>query len=420
MSKRFTYTVREGDTVQDLSSRFYGVPSDYPKIVNANPSIAAVDLAIFPGQILNIPAKQVLNQERIENDSGEDDIVVEVDGIKYENVWNFSLKKTIDKAADSFVFEIPFDPKDLKIKFSFLPFHYPPVLIFIGGVLRFTGIVVNIFPTIGTNKRILKVSGYSTCGVMNDCMLPTSAYPPVFQTSTFFDICQTVASAFNIKVFDAVGDNNPFEEVDIKPTDKVYSFLSKLAKKRGVLLTSDVEGNLIIQRTTNEKATFTFEEGEPDITGITASYKGQKGFTTYTGLVDAKDILGPIGDDDSAEVTNEFMQSASGPRPFVFEVDEIEEGSIREATEAKLRRSLVDMVSYNIVVKGWRDPTGKLWTDNLRMNVKYPSVMIYRTTEFLISFVDLQKDSDKKITQMTLILPQSYNTEEIENVPWLE
>ena len=300
-----------------------------------------------------------------------------------------------------------------------MPFQYKVVQIFIGGVLRLTGNVVNVLPATGTNKRILKISGYSTCGVMNDCMLPTSAYPPVFQTTTFFDICQAVASAFNIKVFDAVGDNIPFEEVDIKPTDKVYLFLSKLAKKRGVLLTSDVEGNLIIQRTTDEKAEFTFVEGEPDITGITADYKGQKGFTTYTGLLDASDTISGIGD-DSAEVVNEFLQSVAVQRPFVFEVDELEEGDIKTATEAKLRRSLVDMISYTAIFAGWRDPNKKLWADNTRLNVLYPSVMIFRTTEFLISSIDLQKQDDKLITTVKLILPQSYNTEELENVPWLE
>lgn len=419
MSRTFTYIVREGDTVQDLSARFYGTQADYPKIVNANPKVAKSNLEIFTGQVLVIPAKKVLNEQLSEDDSGKDDVLIDVDGTQYTDVWNFSLKRSIDKAADTFVFEIPFDPKNELTKSSFLPFQYKPVQIFIGGVLRLTGNIVNVVPSTGTNKRILKISGYSTCGVMNDCMLPTSAYPPVFQTSTFFDICQTIASAFNIEVFDAVGDNTVFEEVDIKPTDKAYSFLSKLAKKIGVLLTSDVEGNLIIQKATDESAEFTFEEGEPDITAITASYKGQKGHTTYTGLVDAKDSLDALGD-DSAEVVNEFMQNVAIQRPFVFEVDEIEEGSIQAATEAKLRRSLVDMVSYSAILKGWRDPNGKLWTDNFRLNVTYPSVMIFRTTEFLISAVDLQGDDDKKITRITLILPQSYSDESLENVPWLD
>ena len=38
----------------------------------------------------------------------------------------------------------------------------------------------------------------------------------------------------------------------------------------------------------------------------------------------------------------------------------------------------------------------------------------------LISFIDLQKDDDKKVTQVTIILPQSYSDESLENVPWLE
>lgn len=415
MSKTIKYTVRAGDSLTDIATRFYGVPSEYPKIVDANPDIPSLE--VFVGQELTIPAKQVLNPQRSEKDTGKDDVLIQVDGIDYKNTWNFSLKTSIDKAADEYVFEIPWNPEDAQVKESFLPFQYKIVQIFIGGLLRFTGSVINVVPTIGTDKRILKISGYSTCGVLNDCMFPTSKYPLVFKDNTLFDICSFLASAYSIKVLDGVGDNIPFEEVDLKATEKLYKFISKLAMKRGSLLTSDVEGNLIIQRTTDEKATFTFEEGEPDIIGITAEYKGQDAHSTFTGIVDMKDSFISAGD-DKVTVKDKFMSDVVS-RHFVFELDEIEEGNIQQATEARLRRSLAKRIRYSVVVKGWRDPNGDLWVDNKRMNLFYPSAMIFRTTEFLISAVHLSKTDDKKTTQLTLILPQSYNTDELENVPWL-
>ena len=48
------YTVQPSDTLQDISSRFYGVSSKYQRIVNANPEIKNNN--IFVGQVLIIPA----------------------------------------------------------------------------------------------------------------------------------------------------------------------------------------------------------------------------------------------------------------------------------------------------------------------------------------------------------------------------
>ena len=419
MSKRFSYTVKDGDTVQDLSTRFYGVPSDYPKIVNANPSISKNNLQISAGQILIIPRKIPLNLQRNETDDLTNTVVIDIDGKIFEDFWGFKLKLSIEKAADVFSFQLPWNPENENLKNTFLPFQYKDIEIRIGGVLQFTGTIVNIVPEVTTERRTLKVSGYSTCGILNDCNLPTSAYPLEFQNATFFDICKALTTPFEIEVTDAVGDNFQFEEVDIKPTDKVYGFLAKLAKKRGLLITSDIEGNLIIQKSTEETADFTFKEGEPDILAIGAKYDGQSGFTTFTGLVDAEDTLDPIGD-DSHEIKDEFMSQVSSARPFVFEIDEIDEGNLIGATEAMLRRSWAKRISYSLTLKGWRDPDDNLWRDNKRINVEYPGVMIYNVTEFLITDIELIKDESKNVTKMTLVLPQSYSDEELEGLPWLQ
>lgn len=415
MSDNFTYTVQDGDTVEDLSTRFYGVPAEYPKITNANPIIGK-DLKIFPKQILSIPKKKVLNEQRTDEDEGDDTTLITIDGVRFENVWGFMLKLSISTAADEFSFQIPWNPADLEVRKSFIPFQYKPVKIFIGGSLQLTGTLINVVPAVSTDKRLLKISGYSKCGVLNDCMIPPKQEPG-FKTSTFFNICKVLASYFNIEVFDAAGDNFSFEEVDIKRTDKIYKFLSRLAKKRGLLLTSDVEGNLIIQRTTDTKAEFTFKEGEPDILSISADYKGQEAYTSFTGVVDGKDV-DELAGDDSATVIDDFIPQTAGARPFVFEVDEIDEGALEEATRAKLRRTWAKRITYSLVLKGWRDPKGNLWRDNKRLNVEYPSVMIFKPTEFLISSVQFEKDDSKRITKMNLVLPQAYNDEDLETVPW--
>ena len=48
------YTVVSGDNIWNIAKRFYGIGSEYKKIVNANPQIKSPDL-IYPGQKIIIP-----------------------------------------------------------------------------------------------------------------------------------------------------------------------------------------------------------------------------------------------------------------------------------------------------------------------------------------------------------------------------
>lgn len=438
------YTVQEGDTIEDLAIQFYGLPTESIIIINANPLIHLQANQIFEGQELIIPDILEVAAGELEQDTGNDDVQINIDGVDFDAFLGFSLKRTIDLAADTFTFSIPWKPDDEQLKETFRPFKYRRVEIRIGGVLKFTGTMVRALPDTEVDNRTLKVSGYSTCGVLNDSNLPINVAHN-FKDSTLFEICKLVARPLNVFVRDSVGDlttlfaeeeaeggilsgatdfvtdlisptKEPFEETDIKNTDKIYSFISKLAKKKGILLSSDKFGHLVLQKATSEKAKFTFEEGQPGIVKITANYSGQKGFTSFTGILKG-DNKEEVTENDSFTIDNPIMKGVS-PRPLVFETDLLEEGGIATATDAKMRRSLANIVSYDAEFKGWRDPDGEFWNDNQRINIKYPGVMIYNTTEFLIKSVSLVMDKDKKITKMSLVLPQSYNDDPVEVLPW--
>ena len=49
------YTVEPGDTLSAIAQQFYGDPSLYPRIFDANPNQLTNPDLIFPGQVLRIP-----------------------------------------------------------------------------------------------------------------------------------------------------------------------------------------------------------------------------------------------------------------------------------------------------------------------------------------------------------------------------
>jgi len=418
MSKRRVYTVVQGDTVEDLAARFYGVPSLYPKIVEANPFIAGREGSeIFESEVLTIP--DISETDDQSEDDGTDDVTIIIDEVIFPNFSGFNLKLSMDKVADEFNFFTVWNPDNPELRKTFVPYKYNNVEVFIGGKLKLTGNLINLGPVSETSSRTLNVSGYSKSGILNDCNVPVSAYPLAFKSLTLIEIAKTLTQPFNITVTDETADSFVFEEVDLKPTDQVYSFLAKLCKKRGSLLTSLPNGNLVIQKSTTEKATISLVEGAPNILGMAVNYQGQKGFTSVSGLLKGKDTPDPATDDSFTEIDN-FMVDVSESRPLVFEIDDIGTGTLQDAVKAQLRRLWADRISYTVSIEGWRDQNGRLWSDNTRINVEYPSMMIYNITEFIIRDVEFTQDDSKNIAKLTLVLPQSYSNEPLEGLPWLE
>jgi nucleoid-associated protein YgaU len=51
------HTVEEGDTMENLSQRYYGTPSRADDIRNANPNLMGLDnWGLWPGLLLEIPS----------------------------------------------------------------------------------------------------------------------------------------------------------------------------------------------------------------------------------------------------------------------------------------------------------------------------------------------------------------------------
>ena len=50
------YTVVKGDNLSKISKAFYGTPSKYPQIFEANKPMLTHPDKIYPGQVLRIPA----------------------------------------------------------------------------------------------------------------------------------------------------------------------------------------------------------------------------------------------------------------------------------------------------------------------------------------------------------------------------
>jgi prophage tail gpP-like protein len=86
----------------------------------------------------------------------------------------------------------------------------------------------------------------------------------------------------------------------------------------------------------------------------------------------------------------------------------------------KFGKMLGEMVSYDIVLIGWRDKYNKLFEPNTFINLCSPDNMIYTDYKFLIKSVVLQLGNDNKTTKINLVLPESYSGNIPKVLPWEE
>ena len=412
------YVAKQGDTLEKIAAKTIGSGSLYQKIWYANPFIINKDI-IPEGQKIIIPDLNLLNSIPEQSANDKDKLTVNIDGVLLTNFFNVKILLSIDAAADSFILSVPFDPNDKELKELFKPFNFNNITIFIGNELILNGFVVNIIPSVTDSSSAIIIEGYSKTGILNDCHFPPSSYPLEFNNLTLFDIVSQTASYFNINAIDEAKDDYTFLDLDVKPETQAYDFISGLAKKRGVLLKSNNNGELILKKSSLLDGSFTLEENSPGILNISTNYDGQKAFTTVTGILN-------YNDDDDEPVANsttekdQFLIDSGVSRPFVYQLDNIEDGTITQSVKSKLRRGWGERISYRMTVSGWRTPTGELWRDDLVFNLYYPSVMIYKTTKVIVKTSELIIDHENNnFTELEVTLPQAYNDEPLETLPWL-
>ena len=58
------YTVQKGDTLQKISQKLYGTTKKWTKIYDANRDVLRAPDKIYPGQVINVPAREAMKEPK--------------------------------------------------------------------------------------------------------------------------------------------------------------------------------------------------------------------------------------------------------------------------------------------------------------------------------------------------------------------
>jgi len=359
------YQVIEGDTLNSISLKAYGIDSYISNIVAANPklSIRETNDSGLPELIINevlfipqIPERRNVNQvknRRIITEKEKDDFTLILDDREIP-VFSAKLLLTMDTAADGFSASIAWIPGlDKELDARLLPFKYPKAEIFLGNELQLTGYLYQVNPVLNNQGRVKNLSGASFTAEAID----SNVRPPYeLNNMNLQQIANKRLKQIGLKAIFETAPGGKFDRVTANPWDKIFNNLTELAAQRGILISSTKEGNFLFFLPGSGENCGTIEEGQPLALSFQANYNGRQRFNTYKaiGQSPGADAQTAMSIDDNVPKT----------RLFTFSVDDTTPGDIQKAADWKRSKMLADILTMAIPVSSWYAPNGKLWKPN--------------------------------------------------------
>lgn len=404
-----TFTARQNDTFDLISRRMFGTAQETGNIRKANPSLTE---PLTAGDVVVLPSKvSVSNQPTNVN---QDDVTVLINGIEYKYFVRVEFFSRFD-SFDSCTITAPFEPDNLSFRQTFVPFSYADISVFIGGELIFTGTQMGLTPLVRPNSKIIILEAYAKCAVINDSSLPVSSYPIELRGLKLDRIATEVCKPFPFSVSSDVNVGATFQTASIKQADKIYSFLTDLGKQRDIIVTNDPNGNLLLTRAIDSQSVAHLRDDSPPVVSVTPMHDNQNYFSDYTTIIPVMLDGLPVA---TYTAKNKRLQNVL--RVDNYEANDAFNGEERMIAESRRARGLANSISYDVELATIRDPNGDLYKPNTYINLVAPTAMIYNDTKFFIRSVTMPLDGDKKTCTLDLVLPESFNGNDVEVFPWEE
>lgn len=412
-----TYVIKQGDTLERISTVVYGIPDNGNLILSANPGLDSNNLQ--PGVIITVPLVQAGELMGVPLDTGQivdqadniNEVAITVDGKRFRFWVGSSFRRAIG-TIDTFAFSAPFEPDQQSFRDAFKPFSFKPVNFTIGGKRELTGTMVDIKPGIG-QSRTIGVSGYSLPGVLNDCGMPATAYPIEYNSLNLRDIAKSVSRPFGISVDFAPDPGIVFERAALNPETKIFKFLADLAAQRTLVVGNDQRGALTFRQSVEPGLPVArLREGASPVLAVTPTFSPQQWFSDVTGINPSN--MGDSGGTFTEK--NPFLQGVI--RPFAYSAKDTDDGSLKGAVQSKIARMVANAIVYRVQVNTWRDEKGNLWEPNTTLLLTSPGAMVYSETEFLIRAIDFARGSNGDTASIELVLPGAYSGKLPKRLPW--
>jgi len=369
------------------------------------------------------PAKKLKGKEA-------DDLTIIVDGIELPML-NAKIITTIDTASDAWAGRIAWTPgESAKIDKATRPFGYPRAAAYIGNQLMVSGRLYTVSPEMTDKGLTQELIGYSfTIDAVDSSVFPPYAYSNV----TFKQLARMFANALGINAVFAPGLSAaflaPFDTAEMRETETIFQFLSRLTAQRGGLLSNTPDGDMLfLQANTSQKTVGTLQEGDGLVTGWKATYDGRKRFNKYqcitagmkgrqpTSIISS--ILTPGGTTPKVGPPVKTAEDPDVPltRVQTFRADNVTPGNIIDSARWRKNKQFVDALTIPFPVTSWYAPNGSLWAVNTLVNVISPTLGVSKGYTFLVRSVEFDMAEKSRSAMLHLIPPNAYTQKDLGDI----
>jgi len=338
-----------------------------------------------------------------------ENVSILIDGGRFQNWESVNLNLSLD-SIDTFGFSTPVQTNNQEFRERFRPLSYRKLEIRLNDEPILVGVLAPKSATL--SEKIASLGGYSRPGLLNDLPVPFDRYPLEFKNQDLQRIAQQLGAIYDVSVLLSGPIGAPFERISPEPTQKILGFLTELAKKRAVLLSNTLKGELKFFTPDNSGASTPLRQGEIPLLDAKIDIDEQNYFTSVTGLGAAQ-----AGRDPEAFTVP--LPALSGVnRPFVYTVSDATGAELEAAVKFKAGRIFANAVKISADVLGWRGANGQIWSPGDFILLQAPNIWLYNETKLRIRTVALSQTSDDETVSLNLVFPGAYSGELPSKLPW--
>ena len=269
----------------------------------------------------------------------------------------------------------------------------------------FEGYIDNMDASYSSSTRNVTLTGRDRTADLVDCSVVGELE---YQNLTIQQVAEKLLVPFGIKVLALSSVGEPFPTISIRPAEKVFDVLQRLARQRGLLLYSSTHGNLIIGSKGVTRASTELVQGV-NILEASVTFDNTDRYSDY--IVKAQnDGLTGSKSEDGTEAEGSAKDAGVGRyRPSVIIAETSGDTSMaktRAQWEATYKSSKA--MTIKIKVAGWREKNGDLWDINRLVYLNSPSVGV--SDQFLINAVNYtQSENQARVCTLELVRKDSYD-----------
>ena len=397
-----TYVTKPGDTFSSISRALTGSERNAALIKSQNPQAVT---PLITGTTLMV--KTGGDSKKGFSPFGLD---VKIDGSSMEVYERFTCSMAIDGFSRAeFVL-----PNEKEIREMLPPLTPTAIDVGYNGDSVMSGYTETPTPENTDTRKELRVSVASWPNMLLSTA-PTSSFPWEFVDMDLDLIARNLLALYNLE-YEFEADKGPvFSKLKILQSEKVFDFLIKLCRQRGLIMRDGPDGVVVFHSGVSTGSPVLKIDGEsrPDVSIGPAIFDSTEYYSHVTGILKSKNKR------KRKRLTVENPHYRGIMRPYEFEISDSDEGELETAVNTVAARMFANVFKLPIVVPYWEGENKELLRPGGVVSVRSPKDYIEDYTDLLISNVTLSMTSNQRIATLTTVLPGVYNGRIPERVPWI-